>query len=508
MTESAEIVIVGGGHNGLTAAAYLAQAGRSVVVLERAEAVGGAAVSAAPFPGVDARLSRYSYLVSLLPARIREDLGLRLTLSRRRYASYTPQPGTDRGLLIDTADAAATDASFHSVGAGADVGAYRRWLADTAALAAAVWPTMLEPLPAESAVRPRVDPRIWQDLVTTPVGVTLAARFTSDLVRGMVATDALIGTFATLDDPALTQNACLLYHVIGGGTGDWDVPVGGMGAVTRALEDAARRAGADIVTGAEVTAITPDGEVTTRIRDEQQVYAAGTVLANVAPAVLERLLCRPAASPEGAQIKANVLLTRLPRLKDRSVAPEAAFAGTFHVHEAASELDAAHASGAGGRLPDPLPLETYCHSLTDPTILGPELRAAGVQTLTVFGLQAPHRLGLDREAAQAAVLASIDSVLDEPIEDLLVLDGDGRPAIEVRTTADLEASLGMPGGHIFHGPLSLPWYPDDRPPVTAAERWGVATADPRILLCGSGSVRGGAVSGLGGYAAARAVLEG
>ncbi|HEV7624687.1 MAG TPA: NAD(P)/FAD-dependent oxidoreductase [Amnibacterium sp.] len=508
MTEPADIVIVGGGHNGLTAAAYLARAGRSVVVLERADAVGGAAVSAAPFPGIDARLSRYSYLVSLLPARIREDLGLHLELRRRRYASYTPLPGTDRGLLIDTADRTATAASFAAVGAAADADAYDRWLADTAALAGAVWPTLLEPLPAEAAVRDRVDPRIWHDLVETPIGATLAERFASDLVRGMVATDGLIGTFAALDDPSLAQNVCLLYHVIGGGTGDWDVPVGGMGALTAALEDAAQRAGATILTGAEVTAITADGEVTAIAGGRVRTFAAGTVLANVAPAVLERLLGREARGPEGAQVKANLLLTRLPRLKDRGVAPEAAFAGTFHVHEAASELDAAHARAAAGGLPDPLPLETYCHSLTDPSILGPGLRAAGVQTLTVFGLQAPHRLGLDRDAARAAVLASLDDVLDEPIEDLLVPDADGRPSIEVRTTADLEASLGMPGGHIFHGPLSLPWRPDDRPAATAAERWGVGTADPRILLCGSGSVRGGAVSGLGGYAAARAVLEG
>jgi phytoene dehydrogenase-like protein len=469
------------------------------VVLERADAVGGAAVSAAPFPGVDARLSRYSYLVSLLPARIREDLGLRLRLRRRRYASYTPLPGTDRGLLIDTGDRAATEASL--------AGAYDRWLADTAELAAAVWPTLLDPLPAEADVRERVDPRIWHDIVATPIGATLADRFASDLVRGMVATDGLIGTFAALDDPALAQNVCLLYHVIGGGTGDWDVPVGGMGAVTGALEAAARSAGATVLTGAEVTGITPDGEVTTRIGDEERTFAAGTVLANVAPAVLQRLLGREAQAPEGAQVKANLLLTRLPRLKDATVSPEAAFAGTFHVHEAASELDDAFARAAAGGLPDPLPLETYCHSLTDPSILGPELQRDGVQTLTVFGLQAPHRLGLDRDAAQAAVLASLDDVLAEPIEDLLLPDADGRPAIEVRTTTDLEASLGMPGGHIFHGPLAPPWRADGEPGSTPAERWGVATADPRILLCGSGSVRGGAVSGLGGYAAAQAVLE-
>ncbi len=102
-----DVVIVGGGHNGLTAAAYLARAGRSVLVLERLAHLGGAAVSEQPFAGVDARLSRYAYLVSLLPAQIVAELGLDITLRRRRISSYTPVPGgPERGLLIDHADAA------------------------------------------------------------------------------------------------------------------------------------------------------------------------------------------------------------------------------------------------------------------------------------------------------------------------------------------------------------------------------------------------------------------
>ena len=87
-----DVVIVGGGHNALVAAAYLASAGRSVIVLERLGHLGGAAVSARPWEGVDANLSRYSYLVSLLPRRIIDDLGLRIELRRRRYSSYTPDP--------------------------------------------------------------------------------------------------------------------------------------------------------------------------------------------------------------------------------------------------------------------------------------------------------------------------------------------------------------------------------------------------------------------------------
>src|SRR6187549_457213 len=115
-----DVVIVGGGHNGLVAAAYLARAGRSVIVLERRDHVGGAAVSERPWPGVDARLSRYAYLVSLLPRVIVDDLGLSLGLVRRRVSSYTPDPrvGGAHGLLVDNGDAAATAASFARVTGG------------------------------------------------------------------------------------------------------------------------------------------------------------------------------------------------------------------------------------------------------------------------------------------------------------------------------------------------------------------------------------------------------
>ena len=92
-TQTSDVVIVGGGHNGLTAAAYLAGAGLTVTVLERLEEWGGAAVSQQTFAGVDARLSRYSYLVSLLPQKIIDDLSLPISLAKRRYSSYTPVPG-------------------------------------------------------------------------------------------------------------------------------------------------------------------------------------------------------------------------------------------------------------------------------------------------------------------------------------------------------------------------------------------------------------------------------
>ncbi|MFK4731547.1 NAD(P)/FAD-dependent oxidoreductase [Agromyces mediolanus] len=558
-----DVVILGGGHNGLTAAAYLARAGLDVLLLERDDHLGGAAVSAEAFDGVDARLSRYSYLVSLLPRRIVDELGLELELVRRRFSSYTPDPADPgRGLLVDRdADDAALTAAFARVGAEGDVPAWRELGDDTARLARAVFPTLTEPLPTREEARALVgDDRVWRDFVERPLGEAIDARFASDLVRGVVATDGLIGTFTALDDPALDANRCFLYHVIGGGTGDWDVPVGGMGAVTGELERVARAAGATLLTGAEVLGANAEGAVRYRDASGEQLVAAGTILANVAPAVLDRLLAAGAPSPgradadaagadaaagasaprtqapfaddrvagvppvvlerlrhldapEGAQVKVNLLLTRLPRLRDPEVAPEQAFAGTFHINELESQLEGAFRAAARGAIPDPLPCEIYCHTLSDPSILSPELAASGAHTLTVFGIHAADRLGERfgaeelRERLQQAVLDSLDSVLAEPIAEVIATDASGRPCIETKTTRDLEAALAMPGGHIFHGPLSWPWAEPTASLATPAERWGVATAHERILLCGSGAVRGGAVSGVGGQNAAMAVLE-
>jgi phytoene dehydrogenase-like protein len=514
-----DVVIVGGGHNALVAAAYLARGGQKVVVLERLAHVGGAAVSETPWPGVEARLSRYSYLVSLLPRRIVDDLGLRIDLRRRRYSSYTPDPADPgRGILVDTADAAATAASF--LRATGDAGEAARFAAFSARIAPIVqrlFPTVTEPLRTRSAVRAELaDDALWHELIERPLGEVLRSSLQTDLARGIALTDGLIGTFSCADDPTLRQNRCFLYHVIGGGTGDWDVPVGGMGSVSGELERAARIAGAEVRTGAEVVAIAPDGEVEIG-GAEPETLRGRLVLSGVGPAVLAHLLAdggapRPGA-PEGAQVKVNMLLRRLPRLRDDRIAPEAAFAGTFHINETMSQLDDAYAVATRGGIPSPLPAEIYCHSLTDPSILGADLQAEGAHTLTLFGLQVPHRLmaSLNRDDARAALqdaaLRSLDSVLAEPIADCVYESPDGSACIETRTTADLEESLGMTGGDIFHGPLSWPWAEDDDALDSPAARWGVATDHPRVLLCGAGARRGGAVSGLGGHNAAMAALE-
>jgi len=518
MDPTHDIVIVGAGHNGLTAAAYLARAGLSVLVLERDDHVGGAAVSATAFAGVDARLSRYSYLVSLLPRRIITELGLDIRLARRRYSSYTPDPANPRtGLLVDAADPDETRASFGRIGAAADAEAWRELSQDLERVAQALFPTVCDPLPTRSEARRLVgDDALWDELIEHPLGDMLTRRFGSDLVRGVVATDGLIGTFTSVHDTSLDANRCYLYHSIGNGTGDWDVPIGGMGAVTAELERVARQAGAQILTGAEVAGVDADGTVRYRQGALDAVVVGSQVLANVAPWVLDGLLGERragAVKPEGAQVKVNLLLTRLPRLLEATVSAEAAFGGTFHINETLSQLEGAYRQAVEGRLPELASCEIYCHSLTDSSILSPELVAAGAQTLTVFGLHTPDRLAREDNAGtrarlQAAVLASLNSVLAEPIESLIMTDANGAPCIETKTTADLEEALNLPGGDIFHGLLSWPFLEDDAPRITAAERWGVATRHPRILLCGAGARRGGGVSGLGGHNAAMAVLEG
>ncbi|MFD3840395.1 phytoene desaturase family protein [Streptomyces sp. NPDC058642] len=509
-----DAVIVGGGHNGLVAAAYLARAGRSVLVLERLDHTGGAAISSRPFTGVDARLSRYSYLVSLLPKKIVRDLGLTFRVRKRTISSYTPveRDGQPTGLLVGGGERRTREAFERLTGGKHEYEAWQRFYGMTGRLAERVFPTLTEPLPTRDELRRRVDDEeAWRALFEEPIGVTVEDRFADDLVRGVVLTDALIGTFADAHDPSLKQNRCFLYHVIGGGTGDWDVPVGGMGALTDALAAAARDAGAVIATGHEAVRIATDGrmaEVVFRTAAGEGTVAARHVLVNASPQALADLTGdEPPAPAEGAQLKVNMLLKRLPRLRDSAVDPRAAFSGTFHIAEGYEQLGAAYAQAAAGELPAAPPSEIYCHSLTDSTILGPELVEQGYQTLTLFGLHTPARLFEEdndavREELVKSTLAQLDAQLAEPLADCLAVDAEGRPCIEAKTPLDLERDLRLPRGNIFHRDLSWPYAQE------GAGRWGVETRHGNVLLCGAGAVRGGGVSGVPGHNAAMVVLEG
>jgi phytoene dehydrogenase-like protein len=255
------------------------------------------------------------------------------------------------------------------------------------------------------------------------------------------------------------------------------------------------------------------GHVRYLLDGKEHEITAEFVLANLPGPELSRLMGQAVGKTgTGAQVKVNMLLKRLPRLKSQ-LDPRAAFGGTFHINENFSQLQMAFDSASAGEIPNPLPCEIYCHSLTDPSILSLDLQQQGVQTLTVFALHTPHELLLDqdnelfRAKLQDAVLDSLNLVLAEDIRELLLEDAFGQPCIETKTTKDLEDLLRLPGGNIFHEPLSWPFAEDDEELETPAQRWGVATDFEKILLCGSSARRGGAVSGIAGHNAAMAVLE-
>ena len=497
-----DIAIIGGGHNGLVAATYLAKAGKSVVILEANAEVGGATTSVRAFPEYDAMLSRYSYLISLLPDQIVSDLGLDFECISRTVSSYTPysRNGKDSGLYVARQWDKETEDSFNELDpSGEEWAAWQDFYNEIAEFAVKIAPSMLQPLKSRSELKAEIDmPVVWDYLMERPIGEVIKERFKDDLVRGVVLTDALIGTFSSAFE--MQANICFLYHLIGNGTGEWKVPRGGMGALVKELVRVATAAGVEIKVNARVKSVNTGTENATLTLEDGTTVTSSFVLSNAAPQVLARLRGKtPPASLEGSQMKINILLKSLPELKS-GIDPRLAFAGTFHAQESFAQCESTYLQAKNGAVPEMLPIEMYCHTLTDPSILSADLQAQGYQTLTLFGLHTPAALfDTDNEGAKAAALkaalASLNQYLVEPIENVIA-------AIEVKSPLDIEGDVGLPRGNIFHKDLSFPFREDSQ-----KTRWGVETDDPRIFICGAGAIRGGGVSGIPGHNAAMAVLE-
>lgn len=507
-TKKFDIVIIGAGHNGLVAATYLAKAGKSVILLEANAEIGGATTSVRAFPEFDARLSRYSYLVSLLPDQIVQDLGLRFKTLSRNVASYTPfhHQGKNQGLHISRIWDEKTAASFRELPNGEqEAKAWQHFYGEIAVLAERIAPSMLKPLLTRSELKREIGlDQVWDYLMEKPIGEVITQRFKNDVVRGVVLTDALIGTDTSAF--SLQANKCFLYHLIGNGNGEWKVPQGGMGALVQELERVATSAGVSIALNSRAVKVQSDSKEVHVTLSDGNTISANYLLSNAAPQVLATLRgTTPPKSLEGSQMKINMLVKKLPRLKS-GADPRDAFAGTFHINESFTQLESAFQQAQTGKIPSTLPLEIYCHSLTDPSILSAKLQSEGYHTLTLFGLHTPARLfdkhhDEQREAAARAAIQSLNKHLVDPIESVLAQSSDGQPTIEVKTPLDIEAAIGLPRGNIFHRDLAFPFREDDDAPG-----WGVETDDPKIFICGAGATRGGGVSGIPGHNAAMAVL--
>jgi phytoene dehydrogenase-like protein len=507
-----DAIVVGGGHNGLVAASYLAKAGKDVLLLEANAELGGATASVRAFPDFDARLSRYSYLVSLLPDQIVADLGINFHTRSRQISSYTPyhRNGVDDGLRVSSQWDEATEQSFIRLTGSEEEGlAWQKFYSEIAQFAAKAAPLMLSPLLTRSQMRALVDmDDVWDYMIERPIGQIIESRFRDDVVRGVVLTDALIGTF--VDSESIQANICFLYHLIGNGIGQWNVPVGGMGALVAELERIARELRVEIKLNSPVTQVTSTDDGVTITCGNGDQFKAVDLLFAAAPQSLAKLRKKSAPSSlQGSQLKINMLLTRLPQLKS-GVDPRVAFAGTFHINETYSHLNDSYRVAKNGEIPTRLPLEMYCHTLTDSSILSPELVAKGFHTLTLFGLHTDASL-FDRdpegarEQAVAIALASLNEYLAEPIESVIALNADGSLALEAKSPLDLEAAIGLPRGNIFHRDLDFPFIEDSQ--ATQTPQWGSETDDPHIFIAGAGARRGGGVSGIAGHNAAMAVLS-
>src|SRR5947199_3932175 len=224
--------------------------------------------------------------------------------------------------------------------------------------------------------------------------------------------------------------------------------------VASELEQAARSAGAELLTNVELVDVDLNRKTKTvrfEVDGKQQTVESRFLLVNFGRNVLAKYSGKtyePDAVDEGSVFKMNMLLQRLPKLKAKKYSETEAWCGTFHSDEGYEQMNASYEQAAKGRLPDQTPCEVYCHTLTDESILSPELRKQGFHTITLFGLDAPYSLFAKdnetmRKQAETKFLASMNQWLEEPLEDCLAVAGDGSLCIESKSPVDIENALRM-----------------------------------------------------------------
>jgi phytoene dehydrogenase-like protein len=501
-TQAWDAVVVGAGHNGLTAAAYLARAGRSVLVLERRDQVGGACTLERPFSDPRFVISPCAYLVGLLHPLVIEELAL----ARYGYRTFVCDPTQwtpfdDGSSLTQWLDEDRTAKEIHAIAPG-DVNGYvayvelfRRirsrlraggdpdrdtWIGDAPDRAA------LEELFAD-------DPEAREVLFEASIADVVERHVRDERLRIALHGQGIIGTYAGPRDPGTAWiHAMHSLGLIGG----WSYVEGGMGRISFCLADAARDAGAVVATGMPVAAIVPGDGV--RL-EGGEIVRAGAVVSNADP-VRTLALCEgdvpdtfrsrvDAWRCESPVIKVNCALSRLPAFTAAPDRPDHVYRAQVEIARGIDDTQSAYDACRRGE-PAPEWCEIYFQTAYDPTVAPP-----GADTMSVFAQYAPYTL------ADGTWATRRDEIGDRVLDAIARFAPDVADCVlerEVLGPPDLESRVGLTGGHIFQGEC-LPDQMWDR-------RFAPRTSVAGLYLCGAATHPGGSVIGVNGRNAARAVL--
>jgi phytoene dehydrogenase-like protein len=476
-----DVAVIGAGHNGLVAAAYLARAGLAVECFERREVVGGACVTEELWPGV--RASPGAYTLSLLrPEIVRElDLpahGLVVTV----HEPYLFAPFPDGRKVVTWSGREETCAALERDWSAADAAAYREFADRWERAAERARPLMLEPPDRERWLG-----AVGDAILDGPIAAELAD-IPSEQVRVPFAIQGLIGTLAGPEDPGTAFVG--FYHDLGqaaGVPGAWGYTRGGMGAVTAALRGAAEAAGARVRLEAPVERVlVDDGRAAGVVLRGGEEVRASTVVSNADPVTTARLAGVDMSREwrhAGPVVKVMLLLDGLPDFPCWP-GPEP-WRGAIDIGFTMEDLSAAAADAHAGRPATKPWIEAACQTAADDTLAPP-----GRHVLSLFCQCFPA--DADANAAADAAIARFAEVCPELPDRIL-----DRLALGPR---ELEERFGLAGGHIFHGEMLPGQLFDGRYPADRFE--GI----DGLYLAGSGAHPGGAVTGAPGYRAARAVI--
>ncbi len=523
-----DVAILGGGHNGLTAAAYLARAGLRVVVLEKNATVGGAAITEEFAPGF--RNSVASYTVSLLNPTVIADLELtrhRLDILERPAANFWPVDA-GRGLLMPYGLAARQKAlADFSARDAARLPAYDAALERAAnVLRDLVGRTppnagggLIELIKGGAAGRrvlklPLEDQRLLLELFTASAADFLARWFENETVQAAFAFDGIVGAYAAPSTPGTAY--VLLHHCFGavnGKSGVWGHARGGMGAITQAMAASARESGAVIRTSAAVTALKMDGDrVAGVVLASGEEITARAVASNIPPKLLFRdVVPQNAVAPElherftgiksgSGTFRMNVALAELPDFTCRPGKEQAVHHGAgIVIGPTMDYLERAYLDARSGGWSEEPVVEMLIPSTLD-TSLAPK----GQHVASLFVQHVAPNLPGGRNWANTQ---EKEAFADLVIETVTRHAPNFKAAVlhrQVLSPLDLEQRFGLIDGDIFHGQLGLGQLFSARPVLGYAD---YRLPVPGLYLCGSGAHPGGGVTGVPGMNAAREIIR-